>query len=54
MAASAPGSEQKRKHGMFVLPQRLLSYFLIKSKKLECDRLFIAIKKYNDERKRTN
>ena len=50
MAASAPGNEQKRKHGMIILPYRLLSYFLIKTKKLECDRLFKCIKQYNNER----
>jgi len=53
MAATAPGNEQKRKHHMLILPHRLLSYFLIKAKKLECDVLFTSIKKYNNERTRS-
>jgi hypothetical protein len=51
LAATAPGSEQKQKHGMFILPNRLLSYFLIKEKKLECDVNFQNIKKYKDRKK---
>lgn len=47
LAASAPGNEQHREEGMHLLKNRLLSYFLIKHKKFECDQIFKAIKKYN-------
>lgn len=41
LAAAAPGSEYKP------LLNRLLSYFLIKRKKMECHEVFDQIKKEN-------
>ena len=43
LAATAPGNEQQRKRGMLELPRRLLSYFLIKHKMMEVDKVFESI-----------
>lgn len=47
LAATAPGNEQHREHGMFVIKHRLLSYFLIVHKQFEADKIFKAIRRYN-------
>lgn len=47
LAASAPGNESVRERGMLNVPQRLLSYFLIRYKMLECDKIFNAIRNEN-------
>ncbi len=46
-AAGAPGNEHPNNMvGMVSLPNRLLSYYLIKNKILECHIIFKRIKKY--------
>jgi len=47
LAATAPGNETVRKKGMLKTPRRLLSYFLILHKMLECNKVFNVIKKKN-------
>lgn len=42
-AATAPGNEPQD------LPNRLLSYYLIKTRQLGCDQLFEHIKKQNQK-----
>lgn len=44
LAATAPGNEQQR--GMLEIPRRLLSYFLIKFKIMENDKVFFNIKRW--------
>ena len=43
LAATAPGNEQQRERGMLDIPRRLLSYFLIKNKMMENDKVFYTI-----------
>jgi len=45
LAATAPGNEQQRERGMLEIPRRLLSYFLIKYKMMENDKVFQNIAK---------
>ena len=60
LAASAPGNESVRERGMLDIDLRLLSYFLIRHKMMECDKIFNIIKHENipgrrygvDERRR--
>lgn len=51
LAATAPGNESIRKRGMLGIPLRLLSYFLIKTKAMESDKIFQVIKNENLPRK---
>jgi hypothetical protein len=44
LAATAPGNETKQKRGMLGIRHRLLSYFLIVNRTLDCDKVFKAIK----------
>lgn len=46
MAATAPGNEKIHKHGFIILPNRLLSYYLIIAKKFESDQVLDKIKTY--------
>lgn len=48
LAATAPGNEIKRAHGMLLIPTRLLSYYLIKTNGFDCGAVFTSIKKYNE------
>ena len=54
LAATAPGNEQQQEHNMLMIHHRLLSYFLIEAKKLECDKLFKALKRYNNDKDKRN
>ena len=45
LASTAPSSESRREQGMLLIPNRLLSYYHIKTKTLENDKVFEAIKK---------
>lgn len=45
LAATAPGNDSKRERGVLSISKRLLSYFLIKHKILECHLIFNTIKK---------
>lgn len=45
IAATAPGNESCRERGMLDVPVRLLSYFLIKTKAMENDKVFATIVK---------
>ena len=47
IAATAPGNESCRERGMLDVPVRLLSYFLIKTKAMENDKVFATIVKEN-------
>jgi hypothetical protein len=47
LASSAPGNEQQRERGMLSIPRRLLSFFLVKMKMLENDKIFNVIKYEN-------
>ena len=47
LAASAPGNESLRERGMLCIQKRLLSYFLIKNKIMECDKIFNIIENEN-------
>lgn len=47
IAATAPGNESCRERGMLDVPVRLLSYFLIKTKEMENDKVFATIVKEN-------
>lgn len=47
IAATAPGNESGRERGMLDTPRRLLSYFLIKMKPFEDDKVFATIVKEN-------
>jgi hypothetical protein len=47
IAATAPGNESCRERGMLDTPRRLLSYFLIKMKPFEDDKVFATIVKEN-------
>ncbi len=50
LAASAPGNETCRKRGMLDIENRLLSYFLIRYKVMECDKIFkIISEEYQNE-----
>ena len=43
-AATAPGNEKKKNRvGRIFIRRRLLSYYLILTKKLECDKVFNEI-----------
>ena len=44
-ASTAPSNESWREQGMLLIPNRLLSYYHIKTKTLESDEVFEAIKK---------
>ena len=44
-ASTAPSNESCREQGMLLIPNRLLSYYHIKTKTLESDEVFEAIKK---------
>ena len=43
LAATGPGNESKREGGMLGIDTRLLSYFLIKTKAMENDKVFERI-----------
>jgi len=45
LASTAPSNESWREQGMLLIPNRLLSYYHIKTKTLESDEVFEAIKK---------
>ena len=45
LASTAPSNESWREQGMLLIPNRLLSYYHIKTKILESDKVFEAIKK---------
>ena len=45
LASTAPWNESWREQGMLLIPNRLLSYYHIKTKTLESDEVFEAIKK---------
>lgn len=45
LASTAPANESWREQGMLLIPNRLLSYYHIKTKILENDEVFEAIKK---------
>ena len=45
LASTAPWNESWREQGMLLIPNRLLSYYHIKMKVLESDKVFEAIKK---------
>ena len=45
LASGAPGNDSVRKEGLLLLPRRLLSYYHIYQKQLECDKIFQCIKK---------
>ena len=47
LAASAPGNESQRERGMLDIPRRLLSYYLILLKQMECDQILNTIKNEN-------
>ena len=47
LASSAPGNEIKRERGMLPISKRLLSFYHIFTKKLECDLIFKSIKNEN-------
>lgn len=47
LAASAPGNESQRERGMLDIPRRLLSYYLIILKQMECDQILNIIKHEN-------
>jgi len=44
LATTAPGNETQRERGMLPIARRLLSYYHIKEKILQCDEVFEAIK----------
>ena len=52
LASTAPSNESWREQGMLLIPNRLLSYYHIKTKTLESDKVFEAIKKIEDRGKR--
>jgi len=45
LASTAPSNESWREQRMLLIPNRLLSYYHIKTKMLESDEVFEAIKK---------
>ena len=51
LAATAPGSDEKSKNGFHFFPYRLLSYYLIKKDIMKSNKVFNAIKKYNNGNK---
>jgi len=52
LAATAPGNEINKERKFLSFQNRLLSYFLITEKKMECDSVFLHIKKHNKTHKR--
>ena len=49
LAATAPGNETEREGKMLMIQRRLLSFFLIKEKMMECDKVFQQICKVNSK-----
>ena len=49
LASTAPSNESWREWGMLLIPNRLLSYYHIKTKTLENDDVFEAIRKSKTE-----
>ena len=47
LAATAPGNETLREREMLDIKNRLLSYFLIQHKMMECDKVFKVIENEN-------
>lgn len=47
LASTAPHNETWRKEGMLPISNRLLSYYHIRTKQLQSDEVFHAIKKLN-------
>ena len=47
LAATAPGNESWRERGMMDITNRLLSYFLIKTKAMENNKVFEVIRNEN-------
>ncbi len=45
LASAAPGNETQRERGMLPISTRLLSYYHISRKELDCEKVFEAIKK---------
>jgi len=47
LASAAPGNESVRPEGMLCIKHRLLSYYPIIKKELECDKVFAVIRRLN-------